>query len=89
MHLILLLVGYAFSFSTMYFSLSTTSVIYTCIAVGLFLVFFRVCRAPFVFGILLQLLRDSSNFKIRIQAAAALAVPVTVHGIHLCFFYAK
>ncbi|XP_028756041.1 HEAT repeat-containing protein 6-like isoform X1 [Neltuma alba] len=41
--------------------------------------------APFVFGILLQLLRDSSNFKIRIQAAAALAVPVTVldYGISL------
>ncbi|XP_057430059.1 uncharacterized protein LOC130723121 isoform X2 [Lotus japonicus] len=34
--------------------------------------------APAVFGILLQLLRDSSNFKIRIQAAAALAVPVSV-----------
>ncbi|KAJ1406091.1 hypothetical protein SESBI_25350 [Sesbania bispinosa] len=34
--------------------------------------------APSVFGILLQLLRDSSNFKIRIQAAAALAVPVSV-----------
>ncbi|TYI69107.1 hypothetical protein E1A91_D08G131800v1 [Gossypium mustelinum] len=31
--------------------------------------------APSVFGILLLLLRDSSNFKIRIQAAAALAVP--------------
>ncbi|KAK7260708.1 hypothetical protein RIF29_26977 [Crotalaria pallida] len=35
--------------------------------------------APVVFGILLQLLRDSSNFKIRIQAAAALAVPVSLH----------
>ncbi|KAG2396662.1 uncharacterized protein HKW66_Vig0229370 [Vigna angularis] len=34
--------------------------------------------SPVVFGILLQLLRDSSNFKIRIQAAAALAVPVSV-----------
>ncbi|KAK7308357.1 hypothetical protein VNO77_41959 [Canavalia gladiata] len=34
--------------------------------------------SPVVFGILLQLLRESSNFKIRIQAAAALAVPVTV-----------
>ncbi|XP_038993536.1 HEAT repeat-containing protein 6-like isoform X2 [Hibiscus syriacus] len=33
--------------------------------------------APSVFGILLLLLRDSSNFKIRIQAAAALAVPET------------
>ncbi|XWS38093.1 hypothetical protein CRYUN_Cryun19dG0101100 [Craigia yunnanensis] len=31
--------------------------------------------APSVFGILLLLLRDSLNFKIRIQAAAALAVP--------------
>lgn len=31
--------------------------------------------APSVFGILLLLLRDSTNFKIRIQAAAALAVP--------------
>ncbi|CAJ1978456.1 unnamed protein product [Sphenostylis stenocarpa] len=34
--------------------------------------------SPLVFGILLQLLHDSSNFKIRIQAAAALAVPVSV-----------
>ncbi|XP_020236219.1 HEAT repeat-containing protein 6 isoform X2 [Cajanus cajan] len=34
--------------------------------------------SPVVYGILLQLLRDSSNFKIRIQAAAALAVPVSV-----------
>ncbi|KAK7342809.1 hypothetical protein VNO80_25765 [Phaseolus coccineus] len=34
--------------------------------------------SPVVFGTLLQLLRDSSNFKIRIQAAAALAVPVSV-----------
>lgn len=33
--------------------------------------------APSVFSILLLLLRDASNFKIRIQAAAALAVPVT------------
>ncbi|CAN0840735.1 HEAT repeat-containing protein 6 [Linum grandiflorum] len=33
--------------------------------------------APSVFSILLLLLRDSSNFKIRIQAAAALAVPVS------------
>ncbi|XWS50227.1 hypothetical protein CRYUN_Cryun12cG0070400 [Craigia yunnanensis] len=33
--------------------------------------------APSVFGILLLLLCDSSNFKIRIQAAAALAVPVS------------
>ncbi|KAF7828083.1 HEAT repeat-containing protein 6 isoform X1 [Senna tora] len=41
--------------------------------------------APFVFGTLLQLLRDSSNFKIRIQAAAALAVPVTVHDYGLSF----
>ncbi|KAL9230385.1 hypothetical protein vseg_005746 [Gypsophila vaccaria] len=31
-----------------------------------------------IFSILLLLLRDSSNFKIRIQAAAALAVPSTV-----------
>ncbi|XP_061368423.1 uncharacterized protein LOC133311395 isoform X2 [Gastrolobium bilobum] len=36
--------------------------------------------APVVFGILLQLLRDSSNYKIRIQAAAALSVPVSVQG---------
>jgi len=42
-------------------------------------------RSPVVFGILLQLLRDSSNFKIRIQAAAALAVPVSVLGN--CFSY--
>lgn len=35
--------------------------------------------APSVFSILLLLLRDSSNFKIRIQAAAALAVPASVH----------
>ncbi|KAJ7951176.1 HEAT repeat-containing protein 6 [Quillaja saponaria] len=34
--------------------------------------------APSVFSILLILLRNSSNFKIRIQAAAALAVPVSV-----------
>ncbi|KAL9298060.1 hypothetical protein ACSQ67_023956 [Phaseolus vulgaris] len=34
--------------------------------------------SPVVFGTLLQLLHDSSNFKIRIQAAAALAVPVSV-----------
>ncbi|MED6221634.1 hypothetical protein PIB30_056687 [Stylosanthes scabra] len=33
-----------------------------------------------VFGVLLQLLRESSNYKIRIQAAAALAVPVSLHG---------
>ncbi|GFP81254.1 heat repeat-containing protein 6 [Phtheirospermum japonicum] len=32
-----------------------------------------------VFSILLLLLRDSSNFKIRIQAAAALAVPETIN----------
>lgn len=37
-------------------------------------------RAPSVFSILLLLLRDSSNFKIRIQAAAALAVPASIHG---------
>ncbi|KAI4326767.1 hypothetical protein L6164_019304 [Bauhinia variegata] len=41
--------------------------------------------APFVFGILLQLLRDSSNYKIRIQAAAALAVPVSVLDYGLSF----
>ncbi|XP_057969644.1 uncharacterized protein LOC131158794 isoform X2 [Malania oleifera] len=35
--------------------------------------------APSVFNILLLLLRDSSNFKIRIQAAVALAVPFSVH----------
>ncbi|XP_058787252.1 uncharacterized protein LOC131661663 isoform X2 [Vicia villosa] len=34
--------------------------------------------APVVFGILLQLLHNSSNFKTRIQAAAALAVPSSV-----------
>ncbi|KAK1408968.1 hypothetical protein QVD17_41162 [Tagetes erecta] len=34
--------------------------------------------APSVFSILLLLLRDSSNFKIRIQAAAALAAPSTM-----------
>ncbi|GER28444.1 ARM repeat superfamily protein [Striga asiatica] len=34
--------------------------------------------AASVFSILLLLLRDSSNFKIRIQAAAALAVPGTI-----------
>ncbi|KAH6761631.1 ARM repeat superfamily protein [Perilla frutescens var. hirtella] len=37
--------------------------------------------ASSVFSILLLLLRDSSNFKIRIQAAAALAVPETIKGI--------
>ncbi|KAI8569955.1 hypothetical protein RHMOL_Rhmol02G0318400 [Rhododendron molle] len=36
--------------------------------------------APSVFSILLVLLRDSPNYKIRIQAAAALAVPVTTLG---------
>ncbi|TKY46266.1 HEAT repeat-containing protein 6 [Spatholobus suberectus] len=41
--------------------------------------------SPVVFGILLQLLRDSSNFKIRIQAAAALAVPVSVPDYGLSF----
>ncbi|RDX65808.1 HEAT repeat-containing protein 6, partial [Mucuna pruriens] len=41
--------------------------------------------SPVVFGILLQLLRDSSNFKIRIQAAAALAVPVSVQDYGLSF----
>ncbi|KAH6806622.1 hypothetical protein C2S51_031453 [Perilla frutescens var. frutescens] len=35
--------------------------------------------ASSVFSILLLLLRDSSNFKIRIQAAAALAVPETIN----------
>ncbi|KAL4570566.1 hypothetical protein LXL04_026222 [Taraxacum kok-saghyz] len=34
--------------------------------------------APSVFSILLLLLRDSSNFKIRIQAAAALSAPATI-----------
>ncbi|KAI5406793.1 uncharacterized protein LOC127083430 isoform X3 [Lathyrus oleraceus] len=34
--------------------------------------------APVVFGMLLQLLHNSSNYKIRIQAAAALAVPLSV-----------
>lgn len=34
--------------------------------------------APSVFSILLLLLRDSSNFKIRIQAAAALSVPASI-----------
>ncbi|KAM7531528.1 hypothetical protein LguiB_034938 [Lonicera macranthoides] len=34
--------------------------------------------APSVFSILLLLLRDASNFKIRIQAATALAVPATI-----------
>ncbi|XP_021667180.2 uncharacterized protein LOC110655247 isoform X3 [Hevea brasiliensis] len=37
--------------------------------------------APSVFSVLLLLLRDSSNFKIRIQAAAALAVPASVHDV--------
>ncbi|KAL6526447.1 hypothetical protein OROGR_015537 [Orobanche gracilis] len=35
--------------------------------------------AASVFSVLLLLLRDSSNFKIRIQAAAALAVPETIN----------
>ncbi|KAL6986554.1 hypothetical protein U1Q18_019912 [Sarracenia purpurea var. burkii] len=34
--------------------------------------------APSVFNVLLLLLRDSPNFKIRIKAAAALAVPATI-----------
>jgi hypothetical protein len=37
-------------------------------------------RAPSVYSILLLLLRDSSNFKIRIHAASALAVPSTREG---------
>ncbi|KAF2313562.1 hypothetical protein GH714_011735 [Hevea brasiliensis] len=41
--------------------------------------------APSVFSVLLLLLRDSSNFKIRIQAAAALAVPASVHGYGISF----
>ncbi|OIW03035.1 hypothetical protein TanjilG_20963 [Lupinus angustifolius] len=45
----------------------------------------QAVRAPVVFGILLQLLRDSSNFKIRIQAAAALAVPASVHDYGASF----
>ncbi|KAL0391640.1 UNVERIFIED_CONTAM: Dynamin-2B [Sesamum radiatum] len=39
-----------------------------------------------VFSILLLLLRDSSNFKIRIQAAAALAVPETIRGYGKSYF---
>ncbi|KAK4368899.1 hypothetical protein RND71_012691 [Anisodus tanguticus] len=38
------------------------------------------------FSILLLLLRDSSNFKIRIQAAAALAVPATLNDYGRSFF---
>ena len=38
------------------------------------------CRASSVFSILLLLLRDSSNYKIKIQAAVALAVPSSVLG---------
>ncbi|KAK2981971.1 hypothetical protein RJ640_019191 [Escallonia rubra] len=41
--------------------------------------------APSVFSILLLLLRDSSNFKIRIQAAAALAVPATIVDYGISF----
>ncbi|KAH1126509.1 hypothetical protein GLYMA_06G180700v4 [Glycine max] len=40
---------------------------------------------PVVFGVLLQLLRNSSNFKIRIQAAAALAVPMSMQDYGLSF----
>jgi hypothetical protein len=40
-----------------------------------------------VFGILLQLLHNSSNFKIRIQAAAALAVPLSVQGNVFSYHY--
>ncbi|KAA3470163.1 HEAT repeat-containing protein 6 isoform X2 [Gossypium australe] len=52
----------------------------SCVTTGNVKVQWNVCHAlsnmaPSVFGILLLLLRDSSNFKIRIQAAAALAVP--------------
>lgn len=43
-------------------------------------------RAPSVFSVLLLLLRDSSNFKIRIQAAAALAVPASVNGEWVFFW---
>ncbi|KAK4433593.1 HEAT repeat-containing protein 6 [Sesamum alatum] len=39
-----------------------------------------------VFSILLLLLRDSSNFKIRIQAAAALAVPETIRDYGKSYF---
>ncbi|KAK4370005.1 hypothetical protein RND71_009480 [Anisodus tanguticus] len=42
--------------------------------------------ASSVFSILLLLLRDSSNFKIRIQAAAALAVPATLNDYGRSFF---
>lgn len=37
-------------------------------------------RAPSVYSILLLLLRDSTNYKIRIHAAAALAVPASRFG---------
>ncbi|CAK9310813.1 unnamed protein product [Citrullus colocynthis] len=37
-------------------------------------------RVSSLFNILLLLLRDSSNFKVRIQAAAALSVPASVYG---------
>ncbi|KAJ8562353.1 hypothetical protein K7X08_011644 [Anisodus acutangulus] len=42
--------------------------------------------ASSVFSILLLLLRDSSNFKIRIQAAAALSVPATLNDYGRSFF---
>ncbi|RWW10583.1 hypothetical protein GW17_00025868 [Ensete ventricosum] len=40
----------------------------------------KVCLAPTVYSILLLLLRDSTNFKIRIHAAVALAVPTSRLG---------
>ncbi|XP_071919180.1 uncharacterized protein [Coffea arabica] len=42
--------------------------------------------APAVFSILLLLLRDSANFKIRIQAVTALAVPSTVDDYGRSFY---
>jgi hypothetical protein len=46
-------------------------------------------RAPSVYSILLLLLRDSANFKIRIHAACALAVPVSRQGRGAHFEFCK
>ncbi|CAH2051103.1 unnamed protein product, partial [Thlaspi arvense] len=54
---------------------------------GLVLLSVTFTKAPSVFSILLLLLRDASNLKIRIQAAAALAVPATPLAYGRSFLY--
>lgn len=50
---------------------------------------FVVYRVPSVFSILLLLLRDSANYKIRIHSAAALAVPAAREGMFLMPMHIK